>query len=165
MTDTAAKRAAALGMGLPPGVVLPVPDGTIDAADRAQLAGVYVASPGVSDNPQQFFFETRFQAATATPYISSTAVIAGLGAPSTSTVENGEQSINGAAFTEDPVAVENGDELRIRQTSSAAASTQKVATATIGEIVGSFVTVTAAAEVARTRWGRRAAIGYRRRVA
>jgi len=40
--DTAAKRAAALGAGLTPGVVLPVPDGTISAADRASLVGVYM---------------------------------------------------------------------------------------------------------------------------
>jgi hypothetical protein len=39
--DTAAKRSAALQAGLTPGGVLPTPDGSIDAADRAQLAGVY----------------------------------------------------------------------------------------------------------------------------
>lgn len=41
MTDTATERAAAIQIGLPPGVVLPVPDGTIDSADRAHLAGAY----------------------------------------------------------------------------------------------------------------------------
>lgn len=40
--DTAAKRASALGFGMPPGVVLPVPDGTVSAADRAQLTGGYL---------------------------------------------------------------------------------------------------------------------------
>lgn len=43
--DSAAKRAAALGMGRP-GIVLPIPDGTIDAADRAHLAGVALPSDG-----------------------------------------------------------------------------------------------------------------------
>lgn len=44
--DTATKRASALGVGQPPGVILPVPDGTIDAADRAQLAGGYAPAAG-----------------------------------------------------------------------------------------------------------------------
>jgi hypothetical protein len=46
--DTAAKRAAALGVGLPPGVILPVPDGSIDAADRAALAGIAVPAAASS---------------------------------------------------------------------------------------------------------------------
>lgn len=41
--DTATKRASAIGVGQPPGVILPVPDGTIDSGDRAQLAGGYAA--------------------------------------------------------------------------------------------------------------------------
>lgn len=40
MTDTEAKRRSALGLGRP-GAVLPTPDGTIDASDRAALAGAY----------------------------------------------------------------------------------------------------------------------------
>ena len=43
MTDTAAKRAAALGAGLTPGVLLPTPDGSVDQIDRAQLVGVYAS--------------------------------------------------------------------------------------------------------------------------
>lgn len=45
MTNTAAKRAAAAQAGLSPGLVLPIPDGTVGAADRAQLAGVYFVDP------------------------------------------------------------------------------------------------------------------------
>lgn len=44
--DTATKRASAIGVGQPPGVILPVPDGTIDASDRAQLAGGYAPASG-----------------------------------------------------------------------------------------------------------------------
>ena len=47
--DTAAKRAAALRAGHPAGIVLPIPDGTIDATDRGQLAGVYL--PGQAAAP------------------------------------------------------------------------------------------------------------------
>jgi hypothetical protein len=39
MTDTPQKRSAAINVG--PGVMLPAPDGVIDAGDRAQLAGAY----------------------------------------------------------------------------------------------------------------------------
>lgn len=45
--DTATKRASALGVGMPPGIILPVPDGTIDAADRAALSGVVVPTAAV----------------------------------------------------------------------------------------------------------------------
>jgi hypothetical protein len=38
--DTPDKRAAALGAGLTPGIVLPIPDGGIDAGDRSQLTGL-----------------------------------------------------------------------------------------------------------------------------
>ena len=39
--DSAKKRRSALGAGGGPGTNLPLPDGAIDAADRATLAGVY----------------------------------------------------------------------------------------------------------------------------
>jgi hypothetical protein len=52
--DTAAKRAAALGAGLTPGVILPVPDGEIDAADRAQLAGVALPSASAFETQRDF---------------------------------------------------------------------------------------------------------------
>jgi hypothetical protein len=38
--DTASKRRRVLGFGRP-GAILPAPDGSIDAEDRAGLAGVY----------------------------------------------------------------------------------------------------------------------------
>lgn len=39
--DTANKRGAAINVGPIPNVVLPIPDGSIDAEDRAQLASAY----------------------------------------------------------------------------------------------------------------------------
>lgn len=43
--DNEQKRRAALGIGLPPGIVLPPPTGSIDAIDRAILAGIYPEAP------------------------------------------------------------------------------------------------------------------------
>ncbi len=40
--DTEKKRRRATGVGRTPGTSIPKPDGTIDARDRAQLAGVYL---------------------------------------------------------------------------------------------------------------------------
>lgn len=45
--DTATKRGAALGVGGPPNLVLPIPDGEVGEGDRAQLAGV--ALPGITE--------------------------------------------------------------------------------------------------------------------
>ncbi len=111
------------------------------------------------------YFETRFNAAIATEYVSNQQVISGLSAPVQSVVANGEQRVNGGAWTAAAVTVDNDDELELKQTSAAAASAQKAATATIDGVVSSFVTVTAAAEVARTNFRRRAIVSYRRRVA
>lgn len=154
MTDTAAKRAAALGVGAPGGS-LPIPDGSIDAADRAQLAGVYMPQSGVAP-PYQFHFETRFKASQSTEYVSSVATIGGLAGAVQSVVANGEQSVNGGAFTSDPVAIDNGDELRLRLSSSSLPETQVSATATIAGVVGTFVIVTASETPRRARRGNHA---------
>lgn len=45
--DNEQKRRAALGIGLPPGIILPPPSGSLDDVDRAILAGVYP----VEDDP------------------------------------------------------------------------------------------------------------------
>lgn len=119
----------------------------------------------VANAPDQFFFETRFKADVSTQYESNIETIRGLSAPAQSVVVNGEQSINGAPFTSDSVGVESGDTLQLRQTSSATAAAQKAATATIGGVVGTFVTVTAAAFVPATSWRRRAFFVPRRRAA
>lgn len=120
-------------------------------------------APGESSD--QLHFETRFNAEVSTQYESNAEVIAGLAAPSESAVANGEQSLNGAAFTSANVTVNNGDTLKLRRTSSASAATQASATATIGSMVATFAIVTAAAEVVRTSWRRRAVLGFKRRVA
>lgn len=39
--DSPDKRKGALGLGLPPGIILPLPDGGVDDAGRTILAGVY----------------------------------------------------------------------------------------------------------------------------
>jgi hypothetical protein len=121
------------------------------------------ATPG--GTPNQLYFDTRFKAELSTQYVSSVAVITGLSAPAESVVANGEQSVNGSAFTSGTVNVDTGDELRLRRDSSADPATPAAVTATIGSVVGSFVIVTAAAEVVRTSWRRRAVVPFRRRAA
>jgi hypothetical protein len=120
---------------------------------------------GGGDSPDQFHFETRFNATISTQYVSSTAMLSGLVGTAQSVVSGGEQSLNGAAFTSGAVTVENGDELRLRRNASSAAATQVSVTATIGSTVGTFVIVTAAAAAARASWRRRAAFAATRRVA
>lgn len=66
--DTAAKRAAALGVGMPPGVILPMPDGTVSAQDRAQLVGTYLpASASASIVPRYKILLAARQGAVAVP--------------------------------------------------------------------------------------------------
>jgi hypothetical protein len=114
-----------------------------------------LASAPAGTSPYQFYFDTQFNVERSTLYVSSTAVIYGLSGSSTTSVTNGEQSVNGAAFTSSSVSISNGDTLRLRHTSSALASTAVTSTATIGSTVAAFVSITEAAEPARSRWNRR----------
>jgi hypothetical protein len=134
--------------------------------EGAQPSGAQPLIPGGSSTPPlAFHFETRFKADRSTQYTSNVQTITGLSDPTESVVVNGEQSLNGGDFTSSPVTLDDGDTLQLRQISSALASTQNVTTATIEGVVGSFVTITEAAEEVRTSFRRRAFVPWRRRAA
>lgn len=65
--DTAAKRKRALGLGLSLGVLLPEPDGTIDANDRAQLLGLYRSPDNTGPQPPDPVIPVIQSARTAIP--------------------------------------------------------------------------------------------------
>jgi hypothetical protein len=144
--DTATKRAAALGAGYPPGVVLPVPDGTIDAADRAALVGSAIPSAAASDtDPDAFGFDTQAGVATSATITSNSITPAGYDTAASISVSGGTYSINGAAFTAVTGTLNPGDSVRVQHTSSASNNTQVTTTLTIGTTVGTFASITVGA--------------------
>jgi hypothetical protein len=95
--------------------------------------------------PDAFTFPTQFGVATSTERTSVSVEITGIDAPVECTVANGEISINGDAFTAGPVNVTEGDNIRLRHTSSGSAATAVTTTATINGVIGQFTSVTAGA--------------------
>lgn len=120
---------------------------------------------GTSTPPIQFYFETRYKAELDTQYVSNVVTLSGLSGPTTCEVADGEQSVNGDAFTAASVSVDDGDTLQLRRNSSEDAATQAEVSATIEGVTGRFVIVTDAAAAPTTPWRRRVVIPFRRRAA
>ena len=93
--------------------------------------------------PDAFNFTTQFGVATSTERTSNTVEIEGIDAPVECTVTNGTLSLNGGAFSADPVNVIAGDTIALRHTSSADPSTAVTTIATINGVTGQFTSVTA----------------------
>ena len=83
--------------------------------------------------PDLFAFPPIINADLNTPYISEEAIITGLQIDVTGSASNGAfLSVNGAAFTQNPVTISNGDAVRVRLTSPDTYTTQLTSTITIG---------------------------------
>jgi hypothetical protein len=100
--------------------------------------------------PDAFAFTDQTDVELSTVCTSATVTIEGIeAANSPITISGGEYSINGGAFTSDAGAVEDGDEVRARVTSSGSYETGVTATVTIGGVSDGF-TATTRAQVAPT---------------
>jgi hypothetical protein len=139
--DTKTKRGAAAQVGQAPGVVLPNPDGTIDAADRAELAGLAMPSgvPGSDSTPDAFAFAPATGLALSTLTTSGGAVISGIDTAANISVVGGEYSIDLGAWVSAPGTINNGSSVRVRGTSSASYATQTTVTLTIGGVSANFI--------------------------
>ncbi len=145
MTDTAKKRAAAIGVGLPPGIgPLPPPDGTIDAQDRGQLAGSYLpaASGGTDSTPDAFSFADQTGVQTSSVITSAPVTISGIDTTSAVSITGGEYSIDGGAWTSAGGSVTVGQQIRVRHTSSASYSTATNTALTVGGVSDTFTSTT-----------------------
>jgi hypothetical protein len=147
--DTKTKRGAAAQVGQGPGVVLPNPDGTIDAADRAELAGSAMPSgvPGSDTTPDAFAFAPALNLELSTLTASGGAVISGIDAASNISVVGGEYSIDLGAWVSAPGTINNGQSVRVRGTSPATYAAQNSVTLTIGGVSAIFVMQTRAATI------------------
>ena len=70
--------------------------------------------------------------------------VAGINAPATISVTDGEYSIDGGAFTPAAGMIDSGQTVAVRHTSSASNSTDTTTTLTIGGVAGTFTSITVA---------------------
>ncbi|KZS01336.1 Uncharacterized protein APZ42_002043, partial [Daphnia magna] len=94
--------------------------------------------------PTPFSFDPISGVLVNTAVTSSTRTVNGINAPTPISIEGGEYSISGAAFTSAPGTVLNGQGIRVRVISSSAFVSTKRAVVTIGGVSGNFDVTTVA---------------------
>ncbi|MBB6093464.1 outer membrane protein assembly factor BamB [Povalibacter uvarum] len=100
--------------------------------------------PATDTTPNAFSFVARTNVAVDTPIASSAVTISGINAAAQISVTGGEYSINNGAYTSAAGTVTNGQQVAVRVTSSATASTAVTATLTVGGVSAVFSVTTAA---------------------
>lgn len=146
--DTALKRFSAINAGNPWRGILPIPDGTVSAADRqivVLLYGGILGAGGSDTTPDQFTFTDQSGVALSSTITSASITVTGIDAAAAITVSGAASSlysINGGAFTADAGTVNNGDTVRARHTSSASYLTATNTTVTIGGVSDTFTSIT-----------------------
>jgi hypothetical protein len=92
--------------------------------------------------PDQFTFTDQTGVALSTVIESNGITVTGINVSTAISITGGEYSINGGAYTSASGTVENGQTVRVRQTSSALYSTTTNATLTIGGMSDTFSVIT-----------------------
>jgi hypothetical protein len=108
--------------------------------------------------PDPFTFSDRTGVALSTVITSNTITVSGISIPTWIAITGGEYSINGGAYTILTGAVNNGDTVAVRQTSSGSYSTTTDATLTISGVSDTFSVTTQAVPVGNT-WTQKADFG------
>jgi alpha-tubulin suppressor-like RCC1 family protein len=96
--------------------------------------------------PAAFGFTAVTNAGRGVLYTSNAATVADINVPADISVSGGEYSVNGGPYTSTNGTVMNGDQVTVRQTSSANFSTQTDVVLTIGGVSGIFSVMTLAAD-------------------
>ena len=111
----------------------------IAAIHGAGSSGVCIPA---DTKPEQFTFTDQTGVALNTVFESNDITVAGINASSPISITGGEYSINGGAYTLAAGTVENGQTVKVRQTSSSSHSTTTNATLTIGGVSDTFSVTT-----------------------
>jgi hypothetical protein len=105
--------------------------------------GLPIVGPA-DTTPDAFSFTDVTDADLSTVYESDEVTITGLTAGAVISISgaDGEYSKNGGGYTDAPGMIANGDEVKVRLTSSAAPATAVAATLTIGGVSDTFTVTT-----------------------
>lgn len=113
----------------------------IAAIHGAGSAGVCIPP---DTTPEQFYFFDQTDAALNTLVESNIITVTGINSNADISISEGEYSINGGDFTSTATTAQNGQTVRVRQTSSSSYSTTKNTVLTIGGVSGTFSVTTIA---------------------
>lgn len=100
--------------------------------------------PPADTTPDAFSFPEQTGVEPGSVITSAAIIIAGIEAPAGISIDTGEYSINGAAFTSANGNVARGDSVRVRHTAASGNSARTVTTLGIGGVNGNFVSTTRA---------------------
>ena len=139
----------AIPSGLIAGTSYQVRGNAADAASPPNVSAFSAIAPfttqAASDTtPDAFSFADQFSVALSTLVTSAPITVAGINAAAPISVTGGEYSINGGAFTSAAGTVTNGQQVRVRHTSSGANSASVNTTLTIGGVSDTFTSTTLA---------------------
>ena len=113
-------------------------------------ANMLFANPAVDTTPDPFTFTDRTDVVLSTEYKSNAITVSGIDDSTFIAVTGGTYSINGGAYTSASGNVSLGNTVKVRKVSSAAYSTTKSATLTIGGVSDTFSVTTMANPVDTT---------------
>jgi hypothetical protein len=94
--------------------------------------------------PDPFSFSPASGLAPRATAVSNVVTIAGINVPATVTVNGGEASVNGGAFSSTPPAIANGQTLQLRGIAPAMLNASSMVTVTVGGVAATFTLSTAA---------------------
>jgi hypothetical protein len=109
-------------------------------------ASFTVTTAAPDTTPDAFQFQSSVNAARGAPATSDSVTIASIEAPVPVSIENGEYSIDGGAFTSTAGSIRAGQAIRVRATSSTDFSATVTAVLTVGSVSASFAVTTLAAD-------------------
>ena len=117
-----------------------------DAADNISSPAIATVTVSADTTPNAFSFTAVTNAEQGVLYPSVSATISGINHSATVSITGGEYSVSGGPYTSGSGIVNNGDQVTVRQTSSASYSTKTDAVLTIGGVSGTFSVTTLAAD-------------------
>lgn len=143
--DSAVKRSSAINPRSPWRGILPIPDGSSSATERATVVYLYggLAEAGGSDTtPDQFDGETKAgQALSATVTFADVTPV-GYDSAADISVSNGSYRINAGSYTTSPGTLSPGDSFTARNTSSASYLTNVDTVVTVGGVSATYRSTT-----------------------
>ncbi|MBD8552445.1 hypothetical protein [Sphingomonas sp. CFBP 8764] len=123
----------------------PVAVSAMAAAISSAVQAIDGSAPVTDTTPNAFTFTDATNAAPSTLTASNAITVSGINAASAISVSGGEYQINGGSWVTAAGTVTNGQTVKVRLTSSSAASTTSNVTLTIGGVSDTFSVTTAAA--------------------
>ena len=111
---------------------------TLAIGGASDTFSVETMAEPIDTTPDPFTFIDQTGVALNTAITSNLITVSGINAPATISITGGEYSINGGAFISAEGPVNNGDSVRVRQTSSGSYSTTTNAALTIGGVSDIF---------------------------